>query len=235
MAVAKAWSKVARSERDSHFFATLDFENSHEIFKMMGVHSAPVVLNFPPAAGPRKSAKADFPITHDFSAGFDPQPLAEQLSAFTPVPIPFRAPIDWAKWGTVVFFILSGALSIRFLAPVLRNRWTWAAITVLTSLVMTSGYMFTRIRGMPTTAADGQWIAQGFQTQYGQETTVVATLYGLLSAAFLMLTLVAPLQTSPTRQRIQVYLWSGIVFVLFSILVSFFRVKNRGYPFKLFL
>jgi OST3 / OST6 family, transporter family len=33
VAVAKAWSKVARSERDSHFFATLDFENSPEIFK----------------------------------------------------------------------------------------------------------------------------------------------------------------------------------------------------------
>ena len=115
-------------------------------------------------------------IQTPFDSGFDPQPLAEQLSGFTPVPIQFRPPIDWAKWGTVVFFILIGALSIRFLAPVLRNRWTWAVITVLTSLVMTSGYMFTRIRGMPTTAADGQWIAQGFQTQYGQETTVVATL-----------------------------------------------------------
>jgi len=135
----------------------------------------------------------------------------------------------------VVFFVLSGALAIQFLAPVLRNRWTWAVITVLISLVMTSGYMFTRIRGMPNTSPDGSWIAQGFQTQYGQETTVVAALYGLLSASFLMLTLVAPLQTSPTRQRIQVYLWSGIIFVLFSILVSFFRVKNRGYPFKLLL
>ena len=46
-----------------------------------------------------------------------------------------------------------------------------------------------------------------------------------------MLTLVAPLQTSPTRQRIQIYLWSGIVFVLFSVLVSFFKIKNRGTTF----
>jgi oligosaccharyltransferase complex subunit gamma len=221
--------------RESHFFATLDFEDSHAIFQRMGVNSAPVVLNFPPAAGPRKSNKPDSPVTNDFSSGFDPQPLAEQLSAFTPVPIPYRPPIDWAMWGTVVFFSLSGALAIRFLAPVLRSRWTWAIITVLTSLVMTSGYMFTRIRGMPTTAEDGSWISPGFQNQYGQETTVVATIYGLLSAAFLMLTLVVPLQTSPTRQRIQVYLYSGIVFVLFSVLVSFFRMKNGGYPFKLLL
>jgi oligosaccharyltransferase complex subunit gamma len=149
-------------------------------------------------------------------------------------------------WGTLAFFSLSAALSIRFLAPVLNNRWTWAFITVLTSLVMTSGYMFTRIRGMPTVASDGSWIAHGFQTQYGQETTVIATICmwlsfggitggtdpistdGLLSAAFLMLTLVAPLQTSPTRQRIQIYLWSGVIFVLFSVLVSFFKLKNSG-------
>jgi oligosaccharyltransferase complex subunit gamma len=79
-------------------------------------------------------------------------------------------------WGTVVFFALSGVLSLRFLAPILSNRWVWAVITVLTSLVMTSGYMFTRIRGMPSAAPDGSWIASGFQSQYGQETTVVATL-----------------------------------------------------------
>ncbi|KAH9981279.1 oligosaccharyl transferase subunit OST3/OST6 family [Lactifluus volemus] len=233
--VAKAWSKVSPSDRDSHFFATLDFDSAQALFQKLGIHSAPVVHNYPAAAGPRKSAKADTPATLDFTSGFDAHPLAEQLSNFTPVPIPFRAPINWAMWGTVVFFALSGVLSLRYLAPVLRNRWVWACITILTILVMTSGFMFTRIRGMPNASPDGSWVASGFQTQYGQETTVVATLYGLLSACFLMLTLVAPIQTSPTRQRMQVYLWSGIVFVLFSVLVSFFRLKNGGYPFKLLL
>ena len=101
-------------------------------------------------------------------------------------------------WGTVVFFILSGALSIRFLAPVLRNRWTWAVITILTSLIMTSGYMFTRIRGMPTTSSDGSWIAQGFQTQFGQETTVVASLC------------MYPLSSCPTVIDLIFFRWSAI-------------------------
>jgi oligosaccharyltransferase complex subunit gamma len=235
LAVAKAWSKVSPSERDSHFLATVDFDDAQVVFQRMALQSAPVVFNYLPATGPRKSAHPDTPISHDFSHGFDAQPLAEQLSAFTPIPIPYRSPVNWAMWGVGTFFVLSGVLAIRFLAPVLRSRWTWAAITVLTSLVITSGYMFTRIRGMPNTAADGSWIANGFQSQYGQETTVVASLYGLLSASFLMLTLVAPLQTSPTRQRTQIYLWIGVVVILFSVLVSFFRMKNRGYPFKLLL
>lgn len=57
---------------------------------------------------------------------------------------------------------------------------------------------------------------------------------GLLSFAFLMLLLVVPTQTSPTRQRAQVYLWSAIIVIVYSLLLSLFRVKNRGYPFKLF-
>lgn len=107
-------------------------------------------------------------------SGFDAGPLAEQLSAYTPVAIPYKAPIDYAKYGTaagVALIVLSG---IRFFLPVLRSRWAWAAGTVLTSLVMTSGFMFVRIRGMPASGQNGQWIAPGYQNQYGQEVQVVS-------------------------------------------------------------
>jgi oligosaccharyltransferase complex subunit gamma len=40
---------------------------------------------------------------------------------------------------------------------------------------MTSGYMFTRIRGMPFTSGES-WIAPGYQNQYGQETQVIAAI-----------------------------------------------------------
>jgi hypothetical protein len=39
---------------------------------------------------------------------------------------------------------------------------------------MTSGYMFTRIRGAPYSGPNGAWIAQGYQNQYGQEVQVIA-------------------------------------------------------------
>ena len=32
-AVAKAWTKVARSDKDTHFFATLDFDNAPTVFQ----------------------------------------------------------------------------------------------------------------------------------------------------------------------------------------------------------
>lgn len=51
---------------------------------------------------------------------------------------------------------------------------------------------------------------------------------GLLAVAFLMLTVVIPKQASPNRQRLQIYLWTAVILIVYSILVSLFRAKNRG-------
>ena len=51
---------------------------------------------------------------------------------------------------------------------------------------------------------------------------------GTLSFSFLMLMLIVPYQTSPSRQRVQIYLWTGVIFLVFSVLISLFKVKNRG-------
>lgn len=107
--------------------------------------------------------------------------------------------------------------------------------------------MFTRIRGSPYSGGDGQWIAAGYQNQFGQEVQVIAFIClsfsaffylricfdpnltdGLLAFSFLMLILVIPYQSSPQRQRLQVYLWTGVIMIIYSVLVSLFRVKNRG-------
>lgn len=203
------------------------------------------------------------------SSGFDAGPLAEVLSKFTPIPVPYKDPIDWTRMAVTAIGILGAALILRFISPIVQNRWLWAVITVVTMLVMTSGFMFVRIRGAPYTGGNGQWVAAGYSNQYGQEVQVVAFICkrlpilpyfrnakpvedGLLSFAFLMLIMIVPTQSSPHRQRLQIYLWTGVIMIMYSVLVSLFRVKNRGwsllrllssrllisrtgYPFKLFL
>lgn len=95
------------------------------------------------------------------------------MSIYTPIRIPYKAPIDWAKYGTYAGTALVLATVARFVFPLLKSRITWALITIGTILVMTGGHMFVRIRGMPY--SDGpNWIAGGYQSQYGQETQVIA-------------------------------------------------------------
>ncbi|KAE9391651.1 oligosaccharyl transferase subunit OST3/OST6 family [Gymnopus androsaceus JB14] len=233
-AVAKAWTTVPAAQRDHHFFATLDFDDAPGVFQKLNLASAPVVWVYGAARGPYQTGKTQ-PLKYDFSNGFEAGPLALHLSNHTPVPIPYKAPIDWARWMTVISGLLGFALTIRFIAPVLQSRWTWAIITICTSLTMTGGYMFTRIRGAPYTGADGSWIAGGYQNQFGQEVQVVALIYGTLAFSVVMLTMIVPYQSSPARQRLQIYLWSGVLMLVFSVLVTLFRVKNRGYPFRLLL
>jgi oligosaccharyltransferase complex subunit gamma len=230
--VAKAWSTVPAAHRDTHFFATAEFDETVKVFQKLQLNSAPVVHVYPATEGPNAKNVAN-PFKYDFSNGFEAGPLAEQLSHHTPVPIPFRAPIDWSKLGTVISLIPIVTLIFRFIRPVILNRWVWATGTILVSLVMTSGFMFTRIRGTPYVGQDGNWIAGGYQNQFGQEVQVVSMIYGILAASFLMLTIVTPYQKSAARQRTQVYLWTFVNFLVFSILLSLFRMKNRGYPFKL--
>ncbi|KAI6109004.1 hypothetical protein EV401DRAFT_2059780 [Pisolithus croceorrhizus] len=215
-AVAKAWN--------NHFFASIDFDDAFQVFKKLGIMSAPVVHVYPATEGPNAKTTRNDPFKYDFSNGFEARPLAEQLSSHTPIPIPYKDPINWTR-----------PLYSAFIRPVLQNRWVWAANTILLSTIMTSGYMFTRIRGTPYVAPDGSWLAAGFQTQYGQEVQVVSLLSQMASLAgsFVLLILLVPQQSSPSRQRTQIYIWTAINFIMFSLLVSVFRVKNRGYPFKL--
>ena len=112
-------------------------------------------------------------VDHLYS-GFDAGPLAAHISKHTPIPIPYKDPINWARWVSLATTALGFIMTLRFLSPILQNRWVWAIVTIVTSLIMTSGYMFTRIRGVPFVGADGGWIAGGFQNQYGQEVPVVA-------------------------------------------------------------
>nr|GAT58663.1 predicted protein [Mycena chlorophos] len=231
--VAKAWTKAPKEERDTHFFATIDFDMGQSVFTKLGLASAPVVYVYPPTEGPRASNKG--PSRYEFSHGFEPEPLAESLSHHTPIPIPYTPPFNWSRWITAASGLLTFAITLRFISPILQSRWTWAVGTILTGLVMTSGYMFTRIRGSPYVGHDGSWIAGGYQNQFGQEVQVIAAVYGTLGFGFLMLIMVIPHQGTGSRQRLQVYLWTTIIVLVYSILIVLFKVKNRGYPFRLLI
>jgi oligosaccharyltransferase complex subunit gamma len=52
-------------------------------------------------------------------------------------------------------------------------------------------------------------------------------------ACIVVLTVVIPAQSSPVKQRLGVFLWTGMLIVLASMLFRLFRLKNGGYPFHL--
>jgi hypothetical protein len=56
---------------------------------------------------------------------------------------------------------------------------------------------------------------------------------GLLSFATISLALKVPRISDPKTQQLAVIVWGGVIFVMYSFLLSVFRIKNGGYPFWL--
>ncbi|KAF8153650.1 oligosaccharyl transferase subunit OST3/OST6 family [Mycena galopus ATCC 62051] len=234
-AVARAWSQAPQVHCDTHFFGLVDFVDSPSVIRRLGLKAAPTLYNYPPTEGPRATGKSDY-WAYDFSThGWEPGPLAEQLSNVTPVPIPYSPPFPWDRWATIGAGVLTVALAIRLRIPFLWTVWPWAISTIVFSLIMTSGYMFTRIRDSPWMGRDGGWIAIGKQAQFGREVQLIFVIYGMLAFSFVMLIMVAPRQRSALLQRLHVYFWTASIMVGYSVLVVFYKVKNKGYPFRLLL
>ncbi|KAJ7790583.1 dolichyl-diphosphooligosaccharide-protein glycotransferase [Mycena olivaceomarginata] len=236
-AVAKAWSKVPQAHRDSHFFGLVDFVDSPRVIRKLGLQDAPTVYNYPPTEGPRATRKSDY-WKYDFSAhGWKPQPLAEELSKATPVPIPYSTPFAWDRWATIGAGVIALGVALRLGngMTILLSIWPWAISTIFLSLVMTSGYMFTRIRESPWMGRDGGWVAPAPQNQFGREVQMVFAIYGTLAFSFVMLIMVVPRQRSALVQRVQVYGLTATIVIVYSVLIVFYKVKMRGYPFRLLL
>lgn len=150
------------------------------------LQTAPVILLFNPTTGP--NAKVDIqPTRFDFSTG--PQ-TAESIHAWLTrhlpdVPHPkIVRPFNYVRIAFVTTSILGAitALTVAapYVLPLIQNRNLWAAISLISVLLFTSGHMFNHIRKVPYVAGDGKggvsYFAGGFQNQFGLETQIVAAI-----------------------------------------------------------
>jgi oligosaccharyltransferase complex subunit gamma len=88
------------------------------------------------------------------------------------------------KWITTIVMVSGSVTAVSvawpYMLPVLQSRNVWAAVSLISILLFTSGHMFNHIRKVPYVAGDGRggisYFAGGFQNQYGMETQIVAAL-----------------------------------------------------------
>ncbi|KAH8700006.1 OST3/OST6 family protein [Ilyonectria robusta] len=241
--ISKSWSKGDKSGDSRMIFGTLDFTDGRDVFLSLGLQTAPVLLFFQPTAGPHAVAVQE-PLRFDFTSG---PPTAEQIHAWVsrhlpdrPHP-PVRRPINWMRWITTTTIVLGLGTALvtasPYVLPIIQNRNIWASISLISILLFTSGHMFNHIRKVPYVAGDGRggvsYVASGFQSQFGLETQIVAALYGILSFCAISLAVKVPRIADSKTQQVAVIAWGGVLFLVYSFLLSVFRIKNGGYPFSL--
>ncbi|KAK4684548.1 oligosaccharyltransferase complex subunit gamma, partial [Tremellales sp. Uapishka_1] len=237
--VASSWKRQSQFERDQHFFAQLDFSDGQAVYQKLGLTTAPTVQFHPAVSGPNKSNKLVV-VTYDLNRnGLTAPPFHSWVSGFTPTKFVLHKPFNPVPLVAIPLTVLSVAYTIYltypYLVPLLQSRIVWGALSIIMILTFTSGYMWNKIKNAPYVqmGPNGQtsWIAGGYQNQLGLESQVVAATYGLLGFTVIALTLFVPAQTNAGKQRAGVYLWLGMLVVVFSLLMKLFKMKNGGYPF----
>ncbi|ORX51972.1 hypothetical protein DM01DRAFT_1336962 [Hesseltinella vesiculosa] len=235
--VAASHLKSKKPER--LFFGHLDFDDGQAVYQQLGLQTAPTILYFPPTDG---SGKADA-IKYDINRnGFAAEPFVEFLNQHATEPVKLVRPVDYFKLATNVFLGLGTLAVIKLLYQyfnfIIFHKNTWTVLTLFVVLIMTSGHMFNRIRGTPYAhhGPNGQlnYVAVDFQSQFGIETQIIASIYGILAFAVIALSRSVPKFDDAFRQRMGVYVWLACFVVIYSCLIAFFRLKNGAYPFKLF-
>ncbi|KAF4835994.1 Magnesium transporter protein 1 [Colletotrichum siamense] len=241
--LGKSWTKGDKKGESRLIFGTLDFSDGREVFMSLGLQTAPVLVLFQPTVGPH-AVPAQEPLQYDFTSG--PQ-SADQVHAWLsrhladrPHP-PVKRPINWMRWISSITIILGlGTVVVTaspYILPIIQNRNLWAAVSLIAILLFTSGHMFNHIRKVPYVAGDGRggisYFAGGFQNQFGLETQIVAAIYGVLAFCAISLTVKVPRIGDSKTQQVAVLAWGGVLFLMYSFLLSVFRIKNGGYPFSL--
>ncbi|CED83070.1 Oligosaccharyltransferase, gamma subunit [Phaffia rhodozyma] len=242
-AVASSWGRLPKDVRSKHIFASLDFQQGQEVYKKFGLTSAPTVFYFKPTEGDRAPEDGKTgPLMYDLGRnGFGPENLLKFHQANIPAEFEIYKPKPWALIISTPIAVIASFRSLyqyrSLFLPIITSKHLWTAVTLLLVIVFNSGYMWNRIRDAPYAQVDrqgrSQWIIGGFQQQVGAETQVVGAMYAGLAFAIVALSNLVPSTRDPGRQRIGVFLWSGVLIVLFSLLMSIFRLKNGGYPFRL--
>ncbi|KAF2200780.1 hypothetical protein GQ43DRAFT_417210 [Delitschia confertaspora ATCC 74209] len=241
--LGKSWIKGDKNGESRMLFGTLDFVDGKNTFQSFMLQTAPVLFFFHPTTGPHAKRDAQ-PVRYDFAGPASAEQVhtwvSRQLPGETRKPAIVR-PINWMKIISVTTAVLGLvtfiAVAAPYIVPILQNRNLWAAFSLITVLLFTSGHMFNHIRKTPYVAGDGkggmQYFAGGFSNQFGLESQIVAAMYGVLAFATIFIALKVPRIADPRAQQFAVFLWSVVLLGMYSFLLSVFRMKNGGYPFYL--
>ncbi|XP_015769546.1 PREDICTED: tumor suppressor candidate 3-like [Acropora digitifera] len=119
----------------------------------------------------------------------------------------------------------------------LYNRTYWAIGALCVVFAMTSGQMWNHIRGPPYAHRNPQtgqvsYIHGSSQAQFVAETHIVIVLNAFYVAGIILLNEKAMEVKEVGKRRLIVIVGLGLVALFFSLLLSVFRSKYHGYPYR---
>lgn len=223
------------------FFLYSDFIENRKLFELMGLDLIPKMYYLP--ATPENTGADSFNSQSEqypFYQGDFVQLTKQWVVKMNGHEFQILVPTDYAKMvfnGLATFSII--LLFKRFRGHIFAlflSNLIWGAATILLVLLFISGQMFNQIRSVPFINERGdkpEIISPNAQMQFGVETQIVSTLYGLLGVAFIILVNRVSSIKNAKIQFFAAMIVSALLYLLYSVFLSVFNIKYQGYPYML--
>uniref|UniRef100_A0A3Q1GZG0 Dolichyl-diphosphooligosaccharide--protein glycosyltransferase subunit MAGT1 n=1 Tax=Anabas testudineus TaxID=64144 RepID=A0A3Q1GZG0_ANATE len=232
--LANSW-RYSSAFTNKVFFASVDFDEGSDVFQMLNMNSAPTFLHFPSKGKPRRSDTYELQVR-----GFAAEQLARWVADRTDVQIRVIRPPNYAG-PLLLGFLLAVIGGLAYLRrhnlEFLFNKNVWAFSALCFVLIMTSGQMWNHIRGPPyahKNPSTGQvsYIHGSSQAQFVAETHIVLLFNAAVTMGIVLLCEAATTDIDIGKRKIMCVAGMGLVMLFFSWLLSIFRAKYHGYPYR---
>ncbi|XP_003690642.1 tumor suppressor candidate 3 isoform X2 [Apis florea] len=226
--------RYLQSHSKKLFFASVDFDEGSDVFQMMRLNAAPVYMHFPSKGKPKPADTMDIQ-----RVGFGAEAIAKWISERTDIQIRvFRPPNYSGTVAIVMLLILIGGFLYlrRNNLDFIYNKTIWGLSALFFTLTMISGQMWNHIRGPPfihrSSSGNVAYIHASSQGQFILETYIVMVLNGAVVLGMILMIEAASRKGDVKKRRIFATIGAGLVAIFFSLLLSIFRNKAQGYPYR---
>ncbi|KAH7644749.1 tumor suppressor candidate 3-like protein [Dermatophagoides farinae] len=238
--VANSW-RYSSLFNPSLFFGFVDYDEGSEIFQQLKINSAPVFLLF----SERQMKANTLLIKHadqmDIQRiGFSAETIARWIAEKTSISIRVVRPPNYtASFLLVIFFSLFSIILYvrRNNLDFLGNKTSWSVTALAIVFGMTSGQMWSHIRGPPLMhrSANGiSYIHNGSGGQFIIETYIIFVINCAIAAGFIFIIHAVKQSGKIDQKKKKIMLIAGVslIAIFFSFLMSIFRGKAHGYPYS---
>uniref|UniRef100_G3TAA2 Dolichyl-diphosphooligosaccharide--protein glycosyltransferase subunit MAGT1 n=1 Tax=Loxodonta africana TaxID=9785 RepID=G3TAA2_LOXAF len=232
--LANSW-RYSSAFTNKIFFAMVDFDEGSDVFQMLNMNSAPTFINFPAKGKPKRGDTYELQVR-----GFSAEQIARWIADRTDVNIRVIRPPNYAGplMLGLLLAVIGGLVYLRRSnMEFLFNKTGWAFAALCFVLAMTSGQMWNHIRGPPYAHKNPHtghvnYIHGSSQAQFVAETHIVLLFNGGVTLGMVLLCEAATSDMDIGKRKIMCMAGIGLVVLFFSWMLSIFRSKYHGYPYR---
>lgn len=230
--LANSW-RYSPDYGNAAYFGVVDFDDAPQVFQDLKQNSAPLVLYFPQKGTLKKVERMDIQ-----RVGFS----AEAMSHFVRDRTGFEIRVYRPRSYTVPILVALGVILVATLLYVRRNDLSFlynhnafGVLALFIVLASTSGQMWNHIRRPPyqhNTQNGPVYIQGNSGGQFVAETYIVAAINGAVVVGMIIMNEAARSKWGSKVRKGMAIVGLAIMTVFFSYLLSIFRRKSYGYPYR---